>query len=65
MAEGGVDLRRWFSDRELELCPRCNLVSALSLPRVGFVMCLECGFFDAEPDWRADLRLLEPPPTDE
>jgi hypothetical protein len=34
------------------------------LPRVGFVMCLECGFFEPEADWRADLRLA-PPPTDE
>ena len=64
MTESGVDLRGWFLDHELEPCPRCNRVSVLPLPHVGFLMCLECGFFEVDAEWRSDLRLLGPPPDE-
>jgi hypothetical protein len=37
------DLRTWFSDDELEQCPRCRQHPAVTTSGVGAVVCNECG----------------------
>src|SRR5213080_476266 len=43
---GEVDLQSWFADHELERCPCCTSKSAVSTPRGGFRICLECGLLN-------------------
>ena len=52
MAANRLDLSKWFSDEELETCPRCKCRTALKTPQGGMVVCTECGVvgFRAEAD---------------
>ena len=33
----------WFTDEELEQCPRCERRTALTVPQSGMVVCIDCG----------------------
>jgi hypothetical protein len=37
------DLRRWFDEEELQRCPRCRALTAVTTPRGGFILCFDCG----------------------
>jgi hypothetical protein len=37
-----VNLRDWFSDEELDECPRCGDRAALTIPP-GWIICTDCG----------------------
>jgi hypothetical protein len=51
-----IDLRDWFAEHELALCPCCGQTTALPTPRGGFRVCLECGLVTSAGQRVSDLR---------
>ena len=53
------DLHLWFSEDEIEACPRCGEREAINFP-TGALVCFACGFIqpksdsEAAPDEQAD-----------
>jgi transcription initiation factor TFIIIB Brf1 subunit/transcription initiation factor TFIIB len=43
----GLDLRNWFHDDEMEVCPRCGRDSALPTRARELRVCLDCGLVDS------------------
>ena len=43
MAAAEFNMHSWFADDELEPCPRCRNLKAVTAPETGIVVCLDCG----------------------
>jgi len=55
-------MRDWFSDQELEDCPRCGEHTAIPTP-TGFVVCTECGIVGGRAEDATASEALTPPPA--
>lgn len=58
------ELHRWFSEGELERCPRCGETARMRLRASSSCLCLACGYVsDAEPTAGPGEGPEEEPPT--